>query len=411
MDLHVDHAGCPSSFSVKVGDRFTIRKAREGELISRPHVTHLGEAELLLRISPDPDIVDEEEFVLSSANGGRTWDPVPDWPMGDGAGRHLFQQHTRLPDGRSLVVTIYVVSTGRKNEYLIPAWISSKDGKTGFTKVDSVPFYFPYGRTVDWWDPTQWPVMKRGGPRNFMKNFLNDTGTPSKLMASFQAEYGRRWLSGHLLPLYVLDSSTVLAFVCASPAFIHRPRKSENSCICLESKDFGRSWAVRSVPGPWDPALEKTNRRKKGLDGFCEPSVTRLRNGNHLAIMRIGAWQRLYAAWSKDECRTWTKPQPISVFGILPTVLTLPDGTLALASGRPDNTLSFSFDNGESWPWTYRLLDQTNPLHPSTRNSTLIQVKPGRLLYLYDYGYRRPDPEVDVPHAVEGRFIEVACAA
>ena len=38
----------------------------------------------------------------------------------------------------------------------------------------------------------------------------------------------------------------------------------------------------------------------------------------------------------------------------------------------------------------------------------MIQVAPGRLLYLYDTGYRRPDPEVDVPHAVEGRFIEVS---
>ena len=97
-----------------------------------------------------------------------------------------------------------------------------------------------------------------------------------------------------------------------------------------------------------------------------------------------------------------------SVFGILPTVSTLPTGVLALATGRPDNTLSFSFDDGESWPWTYRILDQTNPLHPSTRNSTLIQVAPGRLLYIYDYGYRRPDPEVNLAHRIEGRFIEVS---
>ena len=124
--------------------------------------------------------------------------------------------------------------------------------------------------------------------------------------------------------------------------------------------------------------------------------------------MRIGAWQRLYSAVSTDECRTWTKPRPISVFGILPTVLTLPDGVLALATGRPGNTLSFSFDNGYTWPWTLRLLDQTKPEHPSTRNSTLVQVEPGRLLYVYDYGYRRPDPGYDIPHAVEGVFVDVS---
>ena len=411
MELQVEHAGSPRNFFVRVGDPFTIWKAKEGKLISRPHATHLGDGELLLRISPDPDIVDEEEFILSSADGGRTWEPVPDWPMGDGAGRHLYQQHTRLPEGRSLVVSIYVVSTGRKDEYIIPAWISSEDGRTGFKRQEAVPFQLPFGKAVDWWDPKQWPVMRRGGPRNFMDNFLTDTGQPSKLMQDFQAEYGRHWICGHTLPLYPLNDSTVLAFVTVSRDPCWTPRKFESTCVCLASEDWGRSWALRSIPGRWDPALEKKNRRKKPLDGFVEPSVTRVQNGDHLIIMRIGAWQRLYAARSSDECRTWTEPREISVFGILPTVLTLPGGVLALASGRPDNTLSLSFDDGESWPWTYRLLDQTNPLHPSTRNSTMVQVAPGRLLYIYDYGYRRPDPEVDVSHAIEGVFIDVSTIA
>ena len=53
---------------------------------------------------------------------------------------------------------------------------------------------------------------------------------------------------------------------------------------------------------------------------------------------------------------------------------------------------------------------QTNPLHPSTRNNTMVQVAPGRLLYMYDYGYRRPDGDVGVPHAVEGCFVDVSTA-
>ena len=408
MNLKVDNTASPRGFSVAVGEPFTVCTAREGEVIVHPHLTHLGDGELLLRISPDPDMWDEEEYILSSGDGGRTWEAIPDWPMNDGAGRHLYQQHTRLPDGRSLVVSIYLFATGKKNEYIIPAWISSEDGRSSFTKIESLPFQFPFGTTVDWCDPVQWPAMRRGGPRNHEENFLTDPGKPSKLMEAFLAEYGRNGLAGHTLPLYPLDDTTVLAFVTASPGYVFEPRKAEGTCVCLESTDWGRSWAVRSVPGPWVSALEEKNRRKKSLDGFCEPSVTCLRNGDHLIIMRIGAWQRLYSARSTDQCRTWSKPREISVFGILPTVLTLPDGVLALATGRPDNTLSFSFDDGESWPWTYRLLDQTNPLHPSTRNSTMIQVAPGRLLYLYDYGYRRPDKDVNVPHSVEGRFMEVS---
>jgi hypothetical protein len=79
-----------------------------------------------------------------------------------------------------------------------------------------------------------------------------------------------------------------------------------------------------------------------------------------------------------------------------------------MASGRPDNTLSFSLDGGESWPWTLRLRDQTNSNHPSTRNNGMVQVAPGRLLYLADTGYRRPDAGVDVDHRVDGFFIDVA---
>ena len=52
--------GAPRGLSVTVGKRFTIVKAPDGKLISRPHVTHMGDGELVLRISPDADIVDEE---------------------------------------------------------------------------------------------------------------------------------------------------------------------------------------------------------------------------------------------------------------------------------------------------------------------------------------------------------------
>lgn len=399
--------GSPQSLSVTVGKRFTIREAGEGEFLIHPILSHLADGKLLLRSSPDSDIVDEEQFATASTDGGNSWKTVPDWPMNNGAGRHIRQVHTLLPDGRSLVVSAYLVSTGQENKYILPAYISSQDG-VSFSRIDSVPFQFHVGKVADFQDPAEWPTMKRGGPKPGTPNFHIDQGKPSQLMSEFRAEYGKKWLIGLVSMLYPLDDSTLLAFVYVSTELDETSKRHRFVAVCLESTDWGRSWAVRSVPGPWDPALEKKNRREKPLDGFCEPSVTRLRNGGHLIVMRIGAWQRLYSARSTDGCRTWSKPKEISVFGILPTVLTLPDGVLALCTGRPDNTLSFSVDDGESWPWTLRLLDQTNPDHPSTRNNTMIQVAPGRLLYVYDYGYRRPDAGVNVPHAIEGVFVDVS---
>jgi len=399
--------GSLQSLSVSVGKPFTIMQATEGHVIIHPYLSHWGDGKLLLRVSPDMDISDSEEFVLSSSDEGKTWEGMSDWPFGDDRGRHFQQRHVQLPDGRSLVTSTRFMSTERENEYILPAYLSDKEGKS-FTRIDPVPFPLNWGRALDYQDPAERAGQRRGGPRNFMPNFLTAPGKPSQLMQDYRAAYGKFWLTGYIAQLFPLDDKTLLAFVAVNT--MPRGERGKNNVICLESLDRGRSWALRSVPGPFDPVLDEKNRRKKPLDGFCEPSVTRLKNGNHLIVMRIGAWQRLYSAVSTDECRTWSRPTEISVFGILPKVITLPDGTLALCTGRPDNTLSFSFDNGESWPWTLRLLDQTNPRHPSTRNNDMIQVSPGRLLYVYDYGYRRPDPGVNVPHAIEGVFVDVSMA-
>jgi hypothetical protein len=394
VDLQFSNTASPRRFSLTIGDPFTVRDAPKGEYFIHPWLSHLANGRLLLMLNRDTDIMDMEYCVLTSGDGGNSWESMPGWPMGDGAGRHLRSEHVSLPDGRSFVASRFLVATGGKNEYILPAWISTADGES-WSRIEPTPFEFPFGYSGDFSEPsTSLFGMYREKPTELMKGFFK--------------EFGSRWMVGLLWHLHPLDESTLLAFVYAST---HPQRPGPRYVtVCLQSHDFGQSWSVRSVPGPYDPAHEAINRHKKPVDGLCEPSVTRLRNGDHFLVMRMGAWKGLYTARSADGCRTWTRPRPISVFGILPTVLTLPDGVLALASGRPDNTLSFSLDDGESWPWTYRLLDQTDTLHPSTRNSTLIQVEPNRLLYLYDRGYRRPDPEVHVTHGVDGTFIKIEAA-
>ena len=390
MNLRLNPTAFQPGLSVQFGEPFTVCLAPEGEYFVHPVPSHLADGKLMLRISRDEDIVDAEYCVYLSDDGGRTWELEPNWPMGDGNGRHLNTSHTVLPDGTSLAVYRHAISTGRKNEYVLPAFISPDNGKT-WTQVEPEPFEIPYGQPLDFFLPGRWPYQQRDKP------------TP--LMEALFEEYGNERLPWGLWPMHPLDDTTVLGYFMVATRTQPAPLYST---LCMESKNRGRSWSLRSVPGPFDVSYEEKNRHKKPLQGFCEPSVTRLPNGDYLIVMRIGAWQPLHIARSSDDCRTWTQPRAIPVFGIRPVVIALPDGILALAAGRPDNTLSFSFDDGESWPWTLRLLDQTNPHHPSTRNNALIQVEPGRLLYLYDCGYRRPDPEVDVSHGIVGHFIEVS---
>ena len=391
MNLHLNPTASHPGLSVKLEDPFTICLAPEREYFVHPVSSHLADGKLMLHISRDEDIVDAEYCVYLSADGGKTWEPEPHWPMGDGNRRHLNTSHTLLPDGSLLVVYRHAISTGRKNEYVLPAFTSSDNGRS-WTQVEPDPFEIPYGEPLDFFDPDRvWPIQQRDKP------------TPP--MAALFGKYGNKRLPWGLWPMYPYDDTTVLGYYMVAT---HSFPEHRYWTLCMETKNRGRSWSLRSVAGEFDTSYEKKNRHKKPLQGFCEPSATRLPNGDHLIVMRIGAWQPLHIARSSDGCRTWTKPRPIPVFGIRPVVLTLPDGILALASGRPDNTLSFSFDDGESWPWTCRLLEQTNPLHVSTRNNWIIQVEPGRLLYLWDNGWRRPDGDVGIPFGIMGQFIAVS---
>lgn len=170
------------------------------------------------------------------------------------------------------------------------------------------------------------------------------------------------------------------------------------------------------------PPRERLRYLKHRLDGLCEPCCTRLASGDLFLVMRLGSVHPLYAARSTDNGRTWGPPadrrpgcyyaswpaRPIAVHGILPTVLTLPDGTLALCSGRPDATLSFSFDHGGHWPVTCRFLEDNKPEEQSSFNNTMIQVAPGRLLVAYDHGGNSGKiPEYAGPQRIIGHFVEV----
>lgn len=117
----------------------------------------------------------------------------------------------------------------------------------------------------------------------------------------------------------------------------------------------------------------------------------------------------MYQCRSRDGGRTWSSPTGMPVYGILPTLVTLDDGTVLLCSGRPDATLSVSVDGGERWPMTWRFLEDGKPLDPSTRNNTMIKIGPQRVLYLFDYGGYHKLPDSFPGRArIVGHIIEVA---
>jgi hypothetical protein len=383
---------------IEVSDPFTICEAPPGEYRIHPKPFILNDGRLIMTVNRDPDIYDAEYCVLASGDRGITWMPENRWPGGDGSGRHLATAHALLPDGTSLVVYPHMFATETPGSSIMPTWRSGDSGKT-WSAMEAATVETPYSESIDIYDPPEW--YREAHTEEWRKRFIKPE--PPRLCAPLFSSFGRKKLLSYLTNFHSLDDGTLLAFI-----YLITVPFQPYITICIESRDAGRTWTTRSTPGPFRPEYEETNRRKKPVDGLCEPAATHLPGGKLITVMRMGGWQPLYAAWSDDGARTWTSPRKIPIFGILPTILTLPGGILALASGRPDNTLSFSLDGGESWPWTLRLRDQTNPYHPSTRNNGMVQIDPGRLLYLADTGYRRPDKGVDVDHRVEGFFVNVA---
>ena len=95
----------------------------------------------------------------------------------------------------------------------------------------------------------------------------------------------------------------------------------------LSSKDDGETWEYLSTvaaPREGDPVDE----------GFGEPTLARLANGQLLCIMRTGHHRPLHACWSSDEARTWSEPVYTGLDrGCFPCLVKLGDGRLALTFG------------------------------------------------------------------------------
>ena len=102
----------------------------------------------------------------------------------------------------------------------------------------------------------------------------------------------------------------------------------KNRSFVVYSEDKGSNWHYLSTivsPQPEDPVGE----------GFDEPTMVRLDSGQLLCVMRTGHCTPLYASWSSDEGKTWTKPVYTGLErGCWPCLLKLSDGRIVLSYGK-----------------------------------------------------------------------------
>jgi hypothetical protein len=160
--------------------------------------------------------------------------------------------------------------------------------------------------------------------------------------------------------------------------------------VCAESAD-GLDWQVTSTIA--DEICEV-----EGVEGPCESAFARLKDGRILCVFRMGGFFLLAMSLSSDEGRTWTKPVQMPVaFSVQPSLAVLPDGTIALSSGRPSIYLWLN-RTGDPLNWKawdrVDILDHHNTLipdepihHPHNHTSAYTEIIPlddHHLLMIYD---------------------------
>lgn len=120
-------------------------------------------------------------------------------------------------------------------------------------------------------------------------------------------------------------------------------------CVSFyRSDDMGKTWnIVGKIPFVADGIADKRSKDK----AYEEPAFEVLDDGTSLCVMRTGSSSPMYKTISKDQGRTWSRPEPFTPNGVKPMLLRMKNGVIVLASGRPGVQLRFCLE-GDGQKWT-----------------------------------------------------------
>lgn len=181
----------------------------------------------------------------------------------------------------------------------------------------------------------------------------------------------------------------------------------KSGAFFYRSTDNGKSWKIQGRIMHTDDLIGDPFQTKRM--GFTEPGFEILNDGTFVCILRttdgagIGP---MFATYSKDMGKTWTKPQVITATGVLPRLLALENGVTVLSSGRPGVQLRFSTDNkGLKWSDPFEMLPYNPSLsvqelsggsaNISDGYTGLLPLSKNSFLLIYsDFSYEKPNGEI-----------------
>lgn len=119
----------------------------------------------------------------------------------------------------------------------------------------------------------------------------------------------------------------------------------------FRSYDSARTWRYVSQINTTPEYCEEA------FEGFCEPNIIKLSNGDYFVLMRTGTGAPTYCAYSHDEGVTWNNIEQFSEIGVDPQLLKLDCGVTLASYGRPCVYIRATGDNtGKQWEQQIRIL-------------------------------------------------------
>jgi len=170
--------------------------------------------------------------------------------------------------------------------------------------------------------------------------------------------------------------------------------------MLILSRDEGATWRYYATVASPDPALEGQKR----YEGPCESTVIRLADGDLMAAFRVGSgpsWN-LRRNYSHDGGRTWGPTDALPAYSVMPSMLRLANGVIALSTGRPGIDLWLSADpRAAAWQKVDIIAHhnscESDPTYRISRHDTgdytqwettaytkLVEIAPNRMLLIYE---------------------------
>ena len=353
--------------ALKVSVENTEVLLKSGDILNFPRIIELEGDRLVLSYGRGRHGGSETRPIAVSGDFGRTWTDAPaDFPMADNVQTSGIMGYMR--DGKIAYIDVFPVNTH---------W-SRADGQ--------------YHRSAKVEDPIfRLRRFSRAG------ELLDDStfrvrGIPWK-SASYE-------LYGTLLELKNGDLLTALEAQVGMPP----GSRFTFSTFVVRSTDGGKSF---DFVQNFSPEVEGGY---VGDEGFCEPDLEVLANGDILCMMRTGSGSPMYQSRSTDGGRTWSEPLSIGWPGVKPHLRLLDNGVLACSAGRgvygnPQVTYAMFSVDGTGEKWEYPFAFHTGPGCSYTSN----MERDGKFYVVYSHSsFTQTSGTYELPyHSIKWAALDV----